>query len=463
MKLTRRAKWLALLLAIPTAGWALTSVPNVWNNAVWEQLPDGVVEPANLIDENINLLKEEVRRRAEVEHHFGIDADAGETAGSDNGLHRIGSARCFIQITEPTVIEQKDYDNIGVAPFVNSNILSDISANSISSERIGTGRCWWNSLTRVLYIHNGLVWLPTHPSASTVNLLPNSQFSETDTTSTDVPSGGWALLGATTPGLAYASRPNSEGYGLEIQITASGAVDEGIQYTHTGLKPTTQYWMVGRVQSAVGDTCSMRFNTSGGTDVVVSNTGTGVVEVVDSLVTTDATPTGEIIELESNAAADICEWSSVGLFELVSPLRTPGIPTQVSYDTDTGVAVVIAGTATVANVDPEMTIPGGGGTLIAEGSVVINQTNSADILLFEIRTAINGGGATTCTGSRGSFQSGITSTNSGTVFMQCVIRNPTPGNRYVFTMFLTESAGNSTYGGASLDQSLSVIWYPPGA
>ena len=84
----------AFAVALPGASFA---GPLIWNSG-FEASPanDDLFSQGPL---RIRDLKENIRERLSVEHHFG------SATTNDNGLHQVGSARCFVQDAEPTNLE----------------------------------------------------------------------------------------------------------------------------------------------------------------------------------------------------------------------------------------------------------------------------------------------------------------------------------------------------------------------
>lgn len=409
-------------LLLATAAGA-QSPPDVWDNS-YEDAP-AATDAVSLGDDHIRAHKEEVRQRMEVEHKFGTPGGS-----PDNGLHLEGSARCFFVNTTPTAIAAAEYNNTGGTA---NTALNAVEANG--SQAIGEGRCWIDSDDSVLWYHNGTSFVQVKP-LSTVNLLPNNLFGGQDSSSTSAPN-GWALLGATTPTIAYVAKAAAEGAGLQLRTTGSGATDEGVQTTVTGLKASTTYFLVARVSSAAGDTCSARFNTSGGTDVVATNAGTSAVEIITALATTDATPTGEIIELESNADGDICNWQSVALYEAGSPYFVPQGGILTAVDSSSTGAAVGATPYTVVGVESTIVVPGPNYYIkvTAHSTMTCDESDNVD---FSLMQSVNGGANAAC--ASGYFKSG-TGTDSSTETLTCLVETPTPGSEYTYTWVYTAESG----------------------
>ena len=126
-----------LVCLLPLGIWAAET----WTGAGFENSPLGS-DPFAAGALKIRQLKAEIRARAAVEHQWG-DTDS---TNDDNGLHRLGSARCFIGASAPTVLVESmtDYNNAGGA---GEGTLGDPATNSAAgaTDDVGHGRCWFDS------------------------------------------------------------------------------------------------------------------------------------------------------------------------------------------------------------------------------------------------------------------------------------------------------------------------------
>ena len=98
----------ALLIAAPAWG-AAPADPEDWD-AVYEANPL-TTDSATQGDDHIRDAKIQTRRRLNVEHQFSTLIGSGSADSDDDGLHRMGSARCFIKDSAPTRLELDSYDN----------------------------------------------------------------------------------------------------------------------------------------------------------------------------------------------------------------------------------------------------------------------------------------------------------------------------------------------------------------
>jgi hypothetical protein len=423
--MTWRNWWLTVALVLVAVGvLALPTPPDVWDNS-YEAAP-AASDPVGEGDDQIRALKNELRNRLEVEHKIGTQGGS-----PDNGLHLEGSARCFFQASAPTAIAVAEYNNTGGTA---NTTLTSTEANG--SQTIGEGRCWIDS-NSVLWYHNSAGFVQSKP-LSTRNLIPNNVFSGQDSSSTSAPAGGWTVLGATTPTIAYVAKAAGEGAGLALRTTASGAVNEGVQVILSGLRASATYYLAARVSSAAGDTCTARFNASGATDVTATNTGTGAVEIIGVLATTDGTPTAEIIELEADASGDICDWQSVALYEASTPHASPHGDVLVSVDSSTTGAAVGALPHTVSGVEVASVVPGSNYYIKVTGHGTISCGNG-DSVDYELSQSINGGATTAC--ASGYFNSSG-GEDSATPTLTCIVETPTVGSEYAYTWVYTSESGN---------------------
>ena len=121
----------------------------VWNAGTFETSPANG-DQASAGAGKIRDTRIEVRQRMDVEHNIG-DADGDD---DDNGLHRHGSARAFLQDSAPTVLKGvtdpdtqtlfPDYDNTG---GTGEGDLDDPATNSASQaeDDVGDGRIWFDA------------------------------------------------------------------------------------------------------------------------------------------------------------------------------------------------------------------------------------------------------------------------------------------------------------------------------
>ena len=144
--MTRLKIWLALLsvsLLLPSTAW-----PEVWASSGFEDSPANS-DQASAGAGKIRDTRGEARKRLETEHFFG---DTAASEDDDNGLHRIGSARCYMQDEAPTglfdshsgiglITDLTDYNTGGTGEGALNNIATGAGGAGIEDD-IGHGRCW---------------------------------------------------------------------------------------------------------------------------------------------------------------------------------------------------------------------------------------------------------------------------------------------------------------------------------
>jgi Carbohydrate binding domain len=319
--MNRSCRLLSLLgLLVPSAVWATApSPPDVWSTGAYETVPlatDAVGEG----DDQIRALKTEIRSRMDPEHQFGT-----ANTGQDNGLHRIGSARCFVQSAAPTAIEVAAYGSdgdAGVSTLSADETNATTCTNCDANQKTGHGRCWLDTDDYQFYVYddtNG--WIRTGFTLGP-NLVFNGDFEMDGSASTSIPT-GWAQIGADNT-FAFAATAETEGEGLKVTVTddSDAAALEGIKQTLTGLRASTSYVYVARVNATAGDSC--RITTTGAsTNVSATSATTAAWETVSGTFTTDATPTNVVINLIGVADTDVCDWDHVGVMEIGGNVPIP--------------------------------------------------------------------------------------------------------------------------------------------
>lgn len=350
-------RWLPRLLLAGAASLlvgANPSPPHNWN-AGYETDPadaDNVSQGANWI----RNLKTDIRERLEPEVHFGsINAD-------DNGLLRVGSARCFVSSSAPTVIEQADHDNLGGA---GTATLSDDATNSVPAEKVGHGRCWFNPTTGEMKIYNSTSgWSElVHAFDIHQSMVRNGGFEEegeqalglstcTDSFTNDGsgnscendptvvedttagsngfcdancdkagPPNGWAEVATPTDldlVLNTGAFIEALGPGQVLEVT-SDASGDGVSQTLDGLQENTTYavraWVYG---GAAGDDCRIDVTGEASGSLPADFTGGTTPDVIGGVFTTDASATDVVLQLlnQSAGAADECHWDHVAVYPL---------------------------------------------------------------------------------------------------------------------------------------------------
>lgn len=121
----------------------------VWATA-FEESPDNS-DAISAGAAKVRASRSNVRARLEVEHFFGGTAASED---DDNGLHRLGSGRCYMTEVAPTGLFDShsgiglitDLEDLNVStPSSNDGTLANISSGAAGAaveDDIGHGRCW---------------------------------------------------------------------------------------------------------------------------------------------------------------------------------------------------------------------------------------------------------------------------------------------------------------------------------
>lgn len=424
----------------PPENWSLSYETNPANS-------DNVSQGASWFRQ----LKLDVRERLEVEGHFGsVNAD-------DNGLMRVGSARCFVGTSAPTDIEQVDHDNTGGA---GTSTLSDDATNSLPAEKVGHARCWldtdgadntagtidddtlwvydstngWEEVTR---LNDAAIEYSTFSN----NLLWNGSFEVGAGTSAP---DGWSTVNV--PTLAYSSTDTSEGSGQELHVTASGGANGGIQRTLAGLKASTQYIGVIRANALAGDTCSLR-TTAGSSNITETTASSGAYETLVGAFT--VAPGGATVTFiaEADANGDVCRFDHAGVYEIGSTTVHPAVPSSSSWaeayaltggrvgDTGGGETIIQALSQTYIVESP--------GCYFDVSAVVrvAAVAGSGDNFEITLQRSVNGGGFTTVSVA---LSAASTATfDVGTYSLEYLDTGLTPGDTYAYRVNTNDSGVNA--------------------
>jgi hypothetical protein len=300
-------------------GAAPESDDEIWNSATYEDDPEAG-DPLGQGDDHIRELKEQIRERAEVEHHWGTDHT------DDTGLHKVGSSRCYAQSAAPTTLPDSKTDHVpgtGGQTGV-SNLNTDATAGA---EDVGLGRCWIDTDDMTVYTYSvveiegtGAVvgWHPV--DVGEFNYLYNGSFEVDDGAGTP---DGWTDAGLGAVATA-AVTDTIYGEGFAFTGTGDAGGDDQLQQTLDGLHASTTYLVYGLVNPTAGDTCRL-FTTGAGTQADVTSSNAGGFEVLLDTFVTDggvAVPaTAVVLNLESVANTDVCEWDHVAVVEYAPSRR----------------------------------------------------------------------------------------------------------------------------------------------
>jgi hypothetical protein len=453
---------LAGILGLLLAGLLLGTT---WNGT-YEAIPAGT-DLASDLDIFINSLKTEVRQRLEVEHVFGGSTD-------DNGLHQVGSARCFMENNAPTNI------NSGTAALGQYNSAAGTDAGTAlgtdeigpTVRELGAGRCWIdldgpdnvsgtpddNSFA----IWTGGAWnyvVKNIQGASKwgQNLLYNGSFEVTDGTGligSGAAPAGWIFV-ATNPTITYATPPlATEGMGVAITLTR-GAGDGGIEQTLASLKSNTTFYVEARVVAGGGGTCELSTVNAGQTNLAAQVSALGTYQTLAGVFRTTLAAVDTLTVRLRVLTAGTCTIDSVSVVEL-SGSRVSVSPSGIvaCWDTDTSTQddwYTTAGTPADGQVLCEVTVPGPGYIIEVDGTLCAdNESASANSLAVRLREE-----GVTVDLKTGFAQGDVDGANRFAdivcVPVKYVNRSPTPGTTLSYT--LDGTPGNE--GGApSFDRNL---------
>ena len=350
--MNRTCNFLAALVfsgVLATAALAgLPTTPEPWDagGAGYEDDPVST-DPVAGGDDHLRGVKEEVRTRLNVEHQFGTVTNMNATS-YDNGLHRLGSARCFIRDDSPDSLcgDVGAFENCGDHPNTSgpSQVTTLSAAGSQSDPNdIGHGRCWidvdgpddidgtTDDFTLWVFDENTASgsWVRANTTRDRLlhngpNLLYNGDFEIEGDGSTTLPD-GWTAVdgGATSGGPTYDVNPTdaTQGAGLDVEITADADIalgNDAISQVLNGLKAATTYVFTARVFTVgANDICTIDVAGEDTTTLPVSTTLFQAWETVTGTFTTDATPAAITVSLENDDtdAGTGCVWDRISVYE----------------------------------------------------------------------------------------------------------------------------------------------------
>lgn len=365
-------KTLALLgaILIPGLVWAAPTFK------IWDTSEEA--DPANSAqlteaNERMHDIKGNTRIRAEVEHWWG-DIDLGD---DDNGLHRLGSARCFMSNTAPTALSDTvgDFDHTGPTRFAVRD-LNDAASNSdaAANDDVGMGRCWidlngpddvgGNEDDNTLYIYIGEAgdntpaaiasgWTAVNTIlggsagggtiegddeilAGSANLVYNGSFEAAGGTgdatvgctacaagATGLPA-GWDVTSGTTPTVGYtdggAGADIRWGDGYYVTVTNVGADNEGIGFEMDSLPANTTYKVIARADADATGTCTLDVTGEGGTAFTADTTTTTAWETLSGTFGTDTALDDDVIVTlttnDNGGSGRACNWDHVSVYQI---------------------------------------------------------------------------------------------------------------------------------------------------
>lgn len=330
--------------------------------------------------------------------------------------------------------------------------------------RIGANNRYWSN---VFYMNASAVatsisWI--EPPIVGPNLLPNAGF-EVHTGSATAAPDGWTLVG--TPSNVAIENPAHTGTGLEKRSLniVTDAANEGISVAVAGLKTGVKY-LVGMAYSITNNGTSpgtIRLTTTNGLatgeyqNLVLTDgiEAASTVSVLQGLVKPTATPATMTITISATESGADWNLHEVWMYEVSDgkPSELPHIPTQVELYTTADDTLTNSGAGAWSNradLSISQYIPYRGYRLRYQVTLCFKSTTGGGTTdqteyAFRIQQNIDAGGATTVEGPY-AWRTTYTTSGSfsgGTVNMEYVIENPTPGSTYAFTTdAYTEGSSN---------------------
>lgn len=286
----------ACLMFVGLMVWPVVSLGQV---SIWDaafEADPAAGDPVSEGDDHIRQTKENVRYRSEVESWHGDTAPAW-----DNGLHRLGSARCFMDTADPTVLTNgmSDFEYGGGAGETDLDNVSSNSGGATDDTDVGHGRCYIDidgpddvattDDDYTMYIYQGVAgagggaWVavtansPYEASDDQIlvgnyNLIYNGSFEATNGSGEAIAPAeafatggpeGWAVVVGDTPFVEY-TNPSTDvryGDGYHLVLSNNGAANEGMRQTITNLNANSTYKLMARVQDdGVGATVVCRLD-----------------------------------------------------------------------------------------------------------------------------------------------------------------------------------------------------------
>lgn len=285
-------------------------------------------------------------------------------------------------------------------------------------------------------------------------LFTNNGFeTKTSAVAADAPN-GWTLEGTptslviTAPGLAVPSAGVNK---KALRVTFRTTANEGFKQTLSGLKASTKY-LIGVSFAKVSGSPSIRIATTGGLGSgAYQNLATNfspilTISHIQAVVQTTTAGDPLVVKfINTAAAADVVDFYQVWAYEIKDStnIGLPHIPMQVANYTTADDAIAGSGAATWTN-EPDLSlsqyVPAPGYRLrysvqLSFASPAVAGSVRKFQYAFRIQQNISGGGATTVEGPY-SWTANQQTNNEfigGTMRMEWVVENPTPGATYAFT------------------------------
>jgi len=463
-KLARSFVLVASLVAIATS-----SGGDPWNGT-----PEGATgtfsgisdsSQASIVDDHIRGDRQNVRYRAEVEHIWGHE----DGLNDDNGLHRIGSARCYFQSTPPTSLLDS-HSTAAITDYLNTGVsddgvagLEDSSSNSagLAEDDVGHARCWVDTDDWQLYFFQGEAgdntpavvaqgWYPV-AQRSSGNLVFHGTFDaadgDGDVSSSTIPYGWTNRFTGTTGVHAYSDPVNvSEGEGIQyVHANNAAGTDSGITQELDGLKASTWYKFSVRVKPSSGDSCQLRVEGTGVTTIPstqeAETTGTSVFETLIVWAQTDSSANPLTMILQGPDNSDQCAWKHATVVERTQEVANPGVLYYEAENTtaETCGTDYTTGPECVDIVSITVNPPGPGYLLQIKGKVQMDPT-SDDVCSLELWDDTNSAqlDETVVT------HSGSGSSTIGPMYVSdTLLSSPVPGTPVTYTLNAKAGVGDS--------------------
>lgn len=437
-------------------------------NAGYESSPAGT-DLASDLDTFIQSVKKEVRKRTGVEHIWGAATD-------DNGLHLLGSARCFVQAAAPTNMAGSGAFNNAADAFV-STLLATTEPGAGSTD-VGAGRCWIDTdgpdnVSGNQDDNSYAVWDQTGAGSwaylvrnfnggsqtSYANVLLNGTFEATDGTSGSMASGtlpiGWSLV-VNNPIISYATPPlSTEGIGVALTMTRNVG-DGGMSQTLASLKSDTTFYVEARVVAAGGGTCELSTTGAGGSNLAAQTTASATYTTLSGTFTTTAGAVDSMAVQLRVLTAGTCTVAGVGVYELSTTrvgFISPGI--RACWNTDASATTDIyktPGTWVTGVVTCNVTVPGPGYIIVVDGTLVADNDNGGAGNALAVRLLEEGVTVDVKTGIAAADNDNANHFEDiVSVPVRYINQNPTPGTTMTYTM---EASPNAAAGTPSWDRNL---------
>jgi hypothetical protein len=434
-------KLLVVLGVLVFGAWCLNSTVSAqWAAVGYEDDPaDG--DPAGEGAARIREAKEETRYRGEVEHEWGT------ISSTDNGLHRVGSGRCFYAATVPANLLQADWDpDLGAA---GGTALNAVESGTGGATERGEGRCWIDNdgpMNSEAGAHALSVWDTASntfnpPYARAIsgghNLLTNGSFEQGACGGAADPQ-AWTSTNLT---ISYGDPTDvTEGPGCEVNATATAGPGTAILTQELdGLKAGVAYRVTARAKDDGTTVCTLSVTgLTGGTGWTDVSTTTNAYETLEGVFTTAAGALDDnvIITLITVTNGQLCEWDHVAVFE-ESGVPTPGalVDSSVTQANDGNNVANAWGTAIPNVAAAAFTVPGEGYFIVIDGWSTFRGDAGGAIAYMRLLVSVDGGATTDVAWDQKNLQptsGGLDAVDSARIHY--ILEEPVPGSTYSYTL-----------------------------